>query len=231
MRTFYAAMLVTIILVFTGSTLVDIARAGGPLSLSGTTGGTFTDPQPTDTTYTGVGTDFFTYGESLGTPNQLTIDGTSIDTLTGSDFAVGRLTYFNGGTFIGSTADSVQLDLTLTFSTPVSTTIPLPVTLDLLTTENTTGAADPDADYVTAAFTSSPFFTVGGTSYEFRLLGFNNLSGAGTLFDPYTLRLGEQDSTSADLVGVVAPVPEPSSFLLLLSAALSFYCLLRHRFV
>jgi hypothetical protein len=231
MRTYSAATLVLTVLLV-GNIAVDVAIASGPLPLSGTISGTFTDPQPNDTTYTGVGTNSFTYGEpAFGNPNQLTMDGDSISTLTGSDFALGRLSYFNGSTYDGTHSDSVELNLDIILSAPVPTSITLPVTLDLLSTENSTGAADPDADYVSAVLTSLPLFVANGTTYQLQLVGFGNLSGADTLFDPHTVKLGEQDSMSADLVGVIAPAPEPSSCLLLLSAAFSFYCLLRRRFI
>jgi hypothetical protein len=215
MRAFSVVTTVLTIVGLASRLHAEMANVVDPLSISGTVNGTFVNPLPADTTFSGVGTNFFTYGESLGTPNQLTIAGSSLSTDTNSDFTLGRLTYFNGGTFGGTTAGTVQLDLAVTLTAPISTSLTLPMTLELLSTENATGGADPDADYVSASLATTTIFSVNGVAYQLEFLGFGNLGGSGSLFDPHTLRLGEELSTTADIMAVVMPVPEPSSIVLL----------------
>ena len=203
--------------------------------IQGGSQGFFANPNPANSIYSGVGTNTFTWGEPLGPrPNQLSFLGAGIDVAPGTNFVVGRLTYYNAVTFFGTTTDSVDLSLTLSLSRPTPLQFSGAIRLALLSTTNSTGAPDPDADFVQITTRPAPVLTFDGVSYRFDLVGFANVGGAGSLIGSDTLRLGEEQAATVDLVGrfsaVPGAVPEPSSLALVGIGVLALLAApLRHR--
>lgn len=202
------------------------ALPGFAAPVSGSVTGTWVDPTPSAAPIvtTGAGTPTFTWGHSTGVtpPNSVAFDkGTgSFASVTETSFKVGRITYFNGTTDVGSTPDSVQLALTLNFADPALGPVTSDYTFNIVTTTNT---ADPDAsadflDLPTAFSTTS--FLIGSTTYNVKLTGFENIVGDGFLAsDDLALHVREGGTASADLFAEVttqtAAVPEPQNMALM----------------
>src|ERR1700761_7810747 len=93
----------------------------------GTTSGVFVNPQPSSNcgggagscVFTGVGTNTFTWGQGQPPPpNEMQFTGTSFNSPLETQFNAGSLFYFNGTTTSGTVPTSVDLQLTMNFTTP-----------------------------------------------------------------------------------------------------------------
>lgn len=206
---------------------LGLAALPGALAqpVDGTTSGTWVNPTPSapPIVTTGVGTPVFTWGDAatFGTgPNSLTFEGGAYAGALESPFKVGTIIYFNGTTTLGSTPDSVDLSLTLNFTTPALPPVVGSYLFSLNTTPNT---SDPDASadfvFLPSAFSSTDFL-ISGTTYRVKLVGFEDIVGDGFLTsDAQQLHVREGGTASADLFAVVTtqPIPEPESYALLLA--------------
>lgn len=191
----------------------------------GTTSGVWVHPTPSASpiAVTGVGTANFTWGVGSGSPpNQLNFISNAFSSTTETPFKVGSIRYFNGTTESGTVPDSVQLALTLSFSAPALPGVVSGYTFNLVSTPNT---SDPtaSADFVDlpSAF-SSTLFTIGSTTYNVKLIGFENIVGDGFLAsDSQSFHVREGGTASADLYAEVttetAAVPEPANVALMLA--------------
>jgi hypothetical protein len=173
--------------------------------------------------YTGVGTNFFTWGQAIpddpnfGTPpNQLTFTGQSFSTETDSVFKVGKLEYFNGTVPEGTNVDSVPLNLSVSFNDPVSVNKVFDFNFDLINTPNTSTNPLDNADYVliNGNFSNSGF-TFDNNQYTLELLGFSADGGKTTVNDFHVL---EGARTTADLFAKITQVrrrkvPEPTQII------------------
>jgi hypothetical protein len=190
--------------------------------VAGSTGGTFINPTPPSATTTGVGTSTFSWGVGQPPPpNSLTYTGTSFSSVTdGTPFKVGSLNYYNGTVAGGTEADSVDLKIALTFTTPAALgTQNFTFTLNL---DNTPNTGDPiaSADYVIFPTNFAPqTFTIGSTQYTLKITGFENVVGDGFLpSSDAGFHVEENESASADIFAEVTSdfsgspfVPEPAS--------------------
>lgn len=195
--------------------------------VSGNTSGVWVHPVPSAPPIVtgGVGTPVFTWGTPDGTPaNQVAFDklGGTFSSTTETPFKVGKITYFNGTTASGTTPDSVDLALTLTFLNPALGSITSDYTFKIVTTTNT---SDPDASadylYLPTAFSTTSFL-IGGTTYNVKLTGFSDIVGDGFLAsDDLALHVREGGTASADLFAEVttqtSAVPEPQNLALMLA--------------
>ena len=198
-------------------------------NVSGTMAGVWVNPNPgaLPVVTTGVGTSTFTWGTSTGAtpPNSVIFDNSpgSFATVTETPFKVGKITYFNGTTAVGTTPDSVDLALTLNFAEPALGSIVSDYTFNIVTTTNTADA-DESADYLylPSAF-STTTFVIGSTTYNVKLTGFQDIVGDGFLAsDDLALHVREGGTATADLFAVVtsevSAVPEPQNVALMLAA-------------
>ncbi|MGZ5155742.1 MAG: choice-of-anchor K domain-containing protein [Caldimonas sp.] len=205
--------------------------------VDGTTSGQWVNPVPSapPIVTTRVGTPTFTWGDadSFGTgPNSLTFAGGAFAGVLESPFKVGAITYFNGTTVLDSTPDSIDLSLTLNFTTPSLPPVVGSYTFSLNSTPNT-GDPDASADFVFLPNVfSSTDFLIGSTTYRVKLVGFENIVGDGFLTsDALQLHVREGGRASADLFAVVTtqPIPEPETYALLLAGLAAVAVLGRRR--
>ncbi len=215
---------------FMSLVILLFASSSYALPIVGSSSGIFINPSgPAGMVTTGVGTNSFTWGTPVtpdcrwrhscnggGTgPSSLNFGGNPFSVQTDEIFSFGSLTYFNGIIVAGTQADSVDLSVKLSLTTPSGIEEGFVYDLGLINTPNS-GTPNENADYVN--FSSSmpdSSFTVDGVSYTLEFMGFGNITGSGfTNIDGFHVLEGS--SASADLLGRVtaAPVPEPATILL-----------------
>lgn len=190
--------------------------------IAGSSSGTFQNPVgPSGMVVTGTGTSSFTWG--TGDPSSLQFTGTSFSNSTDTVFSFGTLTYYNGEITAGTQADSVELNVDLSFTDPAGIVQNFVYNLALINTVNT---SDPEAsaDYVN--FPSSipdNFFNYNGTEYTLEFMGFGT-PGSGGFTNISGFHVYEMSTASAQLLGRVTvnptSVPEPTTMLLLGTALL-----------
>jgi len=211
--------------------VIALATAAVPSfadAVSGTTTGAWVNPTPgaSPVVNTGLRTASFTWGASTGAtpPNSVAFDnlGGAFASTTETPFKVGKITYFNGTTSLGSNPDSVQLALTLDFAGPALGPITSNYTFNIVSTPNTADS-DTSADYLNlpTAFSTTSFL-IGSTTYNVKLTGFADIVGDGFLDSTdLALHVREGGTASADLFAEVTTqvsgVPEPQNLALLLA--------------
>ncbi len=174
----------------------------------GTSDGSFVNPTgPSGMVTTGVGTNAFTWGTGISSPpSSLGFTGASFDEDENTPFAFGTLDFFNGTISIPTRADTVDLSVSLNFTSPTGFVESFLFDLGLTTTPNT---SDPDASADVVNFDNtvpSNFFSYDGTDYTLEFLGFGTLVGGGfTLQDSFLVREGE--SASVELLGRITSTP------------------------
>ena len=172
----------------------------------GTSSGNFVNPTGSSgLVTTGVGTSEFTWGS--GQPGSLGYKGAPLDVNENDEFVFGTLNYFNGTTNSGSDANTVDLDVSLNFTSPSSITEDFTFNLGIENTPNTSSDPNENADIVNFDNTvPSNFFTSDGVDYTLEFLGFGTLDGAGfTVEDSF--RVLENESAKVDLVGRITSTP------------------------
>lgn len=158
---------------------------------------------------TGVGTPNFTWGEGFegSLPSRFAFAPNRINARSGKPFSLGRLTYFNGETVIGTEANQVDLVLEIGLTKPeIGNAPPLQHTLKMRSTENTD---DPDAsaDVVSLGAGTTINIKIKRKNYALRILGFGSASsGQFTPEQQFVVR--EQATDTADLIAEFAPVPD-----------------------
>lgn len=178
---------------------------------------------------------FGTPSDNIGT-NVFTFDGAGSDTSSivsgfsavsaGQVFDIGRFTYFNGTTGIGTNISAVSLGIALHLTAPADASPPnssynynFGITVTPNTHDDSTPAgAAADADIVTISNgLTSTTFTSGGITYTLALLGFSTNGGTSytTSFDS-----PERSTATADIFAVInqpslLAVPEPAALSIL----------------
>lgn len=215
-----------LIIVFLVSMNVGKAMAS---PIEGSTTGIFVNPiGPAGMITTGVGTNNFTWGS--GSPSSLHYTGAAISTDFNTIFSFGTLNYYNGVIAAGTEANSVDLLVNLSLTTPAGINQNFGYLLSLINTLNTSDPAA-SADYVifpTAFPTTS--FSVGGINYTLAFAGFGSISSGGfSITNEFHVLEGQ--TASAQLLGSItaSQVPEPSTLLLLGSGLLGFGFFARKR--
>ena len=184
-------------------------------AFTGSSSGIFGTPTPSSgVTYNGVGSNVFTTGRPhpQSSSNSLTFNGLSFSTEAYSPFAVGHLIYFNGVTAVGTSVDTVPIDVMLAFSEPAGLLKTFNFTFDFNFTPNT-GGTEANADtLIPVNVYSTTNFIVGSDLYTLKLLGFSN-DGGSTIVPSF--KLYENATTESDLYAeITAPIPAPGAILL-----------------
>lgn len=208
-------------LAVTMAALFVLALSGpAPAAVVGTSTGVFVNPTgPAGMTTTGVGTSNFSWGVGSPPPSSsLSFTGTAVNTPFDTPFSFGTLSYYNGTTLAGTEANSVDLRVNLTLTSPTGVNQNFDYLLGLINSPND-GDANHNADYVLFPSTlPSTSFSTGGRDYTLAFLGFGSLSGGGFLA-VNEFHVLENCRASAQLIGeitdVTQPVPEPGTILLL----------------
>ena len=189
-----------------------MAHPQAETTFTGSAEGIFTNPVG-GSVYSGVGTNYFRYGEASPSQNSLEFIGKSFNVTTptgyilGKDaqerqtlFSIGTLTYHNGTTS-GGNPSGVQLKTSIQLSSPVSAgPVDVPASLTFNITTNN-GNQEESADYVYLPHSFAPVVltTSGGAPITFSSYGFGNASANGfTRLDKFFVY--EEESASADLL-------------------------------
>jgi len=208
--------------------LASLAQAA--TTVSGSASGIWTNPLPA-TSFSGVNSSTFSWGVTLSpsVPNLLTFSSVAggFSGFTETPFKIGSLFYQNGTVnSLPTPPTSVNLALTLDFTSPDLPAFVNNFTFSLLATSNTSDA-NASADIVLLPTTfSTTSFTIGNTEYFVKLTGFQNVVGDGFLVSSGTeLHVREGLNARADLYALitsntltppVVAVPEPDSYAMLL---------------
>jgi hypothetical protein len=209
--------------VITGVSLAFLSvPSAHALFIEGSTSGIFTNPVgPGTMVTTGVGTSSFTWGtpaSSSGSSSSLDFTGTAFSTNTETFFDVGEISYFNG-TIVGNTqADTVDLEITLNFTTPGGINEAFTYLLSLINTPNT-GDPVASADFIAfPASLPSETFIHDGAVYSVGL-EVGVVTGDG-FSSQTTFSVLEDSSATATLRGIVTSegveqeVPAPATIAL-----------------
>jgi hypothetical protein len=219
-------VLAMVLVLGTGRAFADFAGTS-----TGIFANPFGDPATNpDSTTTGAGTSFFTWGVGAP-PSSLGFAGGLFSTPPETTFKVGTLTYFNGGINSGTGADSVDLDLELSFTDPTGLDKTFSYTLGLINTPNLGVSPEDDADIVTLPVVPTTTFVADGNTYTLAL-SFANFS-ASSFGGSNQFQVFEQATATVDIVGKITTnlngVPDNGSTLALAGGALLALAGLRRR--
>jgi len=197
-------------------------------AMVGSDSGVFVNPAPATAVTSGVGTNIFRWGS--GDPSSLSFIGESFDTEPNTPFKLGHLTFHNGVIASGTGADSVTLDVLMSFDNVPEKNSVFPINFHMINTLNTD---DPiaSADTVGIDGFSFTFNVLEGATASADIIAMlsTNLSAlpSGAVptgaelfstrpFDPsgnYSLSIvGFADPSTGGFIG--GSVPEPSTLLL-----------------
>ena len=198
------------------------------LVLNGSSSGIFDNPITTSyTVVSGVGTNAMSSGLTYidhpdDSQNQYTFIGDSFNTFDNTAFKIGTLTYHNGTTHYdnGNPTDVYNFDLvvTLDFNIPNIGSYDFTYPLIYDSTQNTTDIYESADTLLLPSIYPTELFNYNGQIYTLMMLGFSNQTAEGFITDNGMMfHVFENGTASADMYGIVtfAPVPEPSTFLLL----------------
>lgn len=153
---------------------------------SGSVNGSWGIPTPGEINdvpiYTGVGSDVFTWGDPTlfegASANQLVFEGSSFSTDAGSLFKIGDLTYRNGTVLLGTSVESVPLNLSLSFDEPPSIDEIFDYGFTLQNTPNLSEDPESNADFLFVVENDAKrSFKYGGNEYTLSLAGFSQDNG------------------------------------------------------
>lgn len=173
-------------------------------SVEGDVTGIFVNPIPNTAVVSGVGTNYFTWGEgALGSPpSSLRFTGTKFSTDFEKVFSLGTLTFFNGTIWVGTQADAIDLVVTITFTTPSGINKAFTQTLRLINTLNTDDPQESaDIVFLPTSFPDTTF-VVDGIEYTLIILGFGSINGGGFV-QTGSFHVFEGGTASAQLIGKI----------------------------
>lgn len=205
-------------------------------TFQGSTSGTFENPTgPSGMVTTGVGTDSFTWGQgatscffflcNTSDPSSLTYYDTNFNANVDQTFIAGYLNFYNGKIKSGTQAESVDLSLTLDFTTPSSFSETFTYGFSLDNVVNPTGD--------TTTFLSSvptKFYSYAGIDYYFELLGFGIHTNNGIqLVDEIFLKEGKDKTVKllGQFTSMPSEVPLPAAVWLFGSGLMGFMAMRR----
>ncbi|MCW5316535.1 PEP-CTERM sorting domain-containing protein [Nostoc sp. KVJ3] len=179
-----------------------------------TSGSTDTNP-----TYTGVGSNTFTWGDPNVCPtipstpsdcivtgsNQLIFKENSFSADINSAFKIADLTYFNGTVLNGTIVESVPLNLNISFNSPVGISQVFDFNFHLVNTPNDSINPEENADFVFIDNNlSNSSFTFEGNKYTIELTSLN------PDVPQISVKALEGATTKTAIYAEIKPIPEPS---------------------
>jgi len=206
-------------------------------TFDGSSDGIFQNPTgPVGAVYTEIGPSDITWGTPSiegEPPNSLSFFGTTFaGVVPETTFSVGALSYYNGSILAGTEIDTVELALTLSFTSPFTGDQTFVYPLTITSTPNVEGDPEASADYITLPAFSSSTFSHDGVDYTLQV-GFGEFTGGGFIAPDGTFRVYEGSGARAPVVGKITEnipgVPEVSSTLLLMGIALGSLGIIRKR--
>ena len=178
-------------------------------------------------TYTGIEKDVFTWGDPTlfkgASANQLVFEGNSFSADAGSLFKIGDLTYRNGTVLLGTSVDSVPLNLNFSFNELTEVEQNFEYQFNLINTPNLSDNPKFNADFLVVNEKDTKHtFMHDGSAYTLSLTGFSQDNGETQVSE---FRVLEGEKTKAAIFGKIdkvtfskKEVPEPG-----LSLALSVF--------
>ncbi|MBV6624363.1 MAG: choice-of-anchor K domain-containing protein [Rivularia sp. (in: Bacteria)] len=203
------------------SGIISCSSQARAVTFSGNVNGSWEKPTAgsinTDPYYTGVDTKAFTWGDPTlfkdASANQLVFEGSPFSVDEGSLFKIGDLTYVNGTVLLGTSVESVPLNLNLSFDKPSELDQFFSYQFDLQNTPNLSDDPDLNADFVVVSQNDAKSnFVYNGDLYSLSLTGFSQDNGE-TNVNEFRVREGEK--TTAAIYGQInkvyfsKTVPEP----------------------
>ncbi|MBD2678155.1 MULTISPECIES: choice-of-anchor K domain-containing protein [Nostoc] len=198
----------------TATTAFGFSGQAQAFSFSGISSGTWGVPTPgsldTNPTFTGVGTNTFTWGQPSAPstlPNKLIFDGSSFSGNTDSLFKIGELKYFNETVLKGTSVEFVPLNLNLSLNSPVGINQAFGFDFRLVNTPNiATNTPEQNADFVFIDTNLSyKTFTFAGNKYTLELTGFN------PDVPLFSIQALEGGTTTASVYAKIKTIPEPAT--------------------
>lgn len=218
------------------ASLLAASLTANAATFQGNTSGTFENPTgPSGMVTTGVGTDSFTWGQgatscflwfcNTSDPSSLTYYDTNFNANVDQTFIAGYLNFYNGKIVSGTQAESVDLSLTLNFTSPSSFSDTFDYGFSLNNVVNPAGD--------TTTFLSSvptKFYSYAGTDYYFELTGFGVHSHNGIkLIDEIFLKEGKDKTVKllGQFTSMPSEVPLPAAVWLFGSGLMGFMAMRR----
>ena len=192
------------------------------VTFSGSVNGSWGIPTPGEINdepiYTGVDDNVFTWGDPTlfegASAYQLVFQGSSFSTDAGSVFKIGDLTYRNGTVLLGTSVESVPLNLSLSFDEPPEINEIFDYGFSLQNTPNLSDNPELNADYLLVVDNGAKgSFKYGGNEYTITLAGFSQDNGKTQVSE---FRVLEGEKTTASVFAKIdkvdfskKEVPEP----------------------
>ena len=191
--------------------LLGVSAGIFPVSLAveGSSAGTFVNPQgPAGMITDGVGTSTFTWGvpfNSTSVSSKLEFAASSFAAITEEEFSLGTLTFTNG-TIVGSSdADTVDLKIDVTFSSPDTISQSFVYNLQLIDTPNISGTSqEAQADMVKlSSYNARAVIVLDGIAYTLKVTFGNLISDTGGFTERDGFFVYEGQSATAELRGKI----------------------------
>jgi hypothetical protein len=184
--------------------VIGFSNPAKAAAFSGSADGSWGIPTPGDINdspiYTGVDNNVFTWGDPTlfegASANQLAFKGSSFSTDAGSIFKIGDLTYRNGTVLLGTSVESVPLNISLSFDEPPGINEIFNYGFSLQNTPNLSDDAELNADYLFVVEDDAKrSFRYGGNEYTLSLTGFSQDNGE-TQVSEFRVLEGEKATAS-----------------------------------
>ena len=197
------------------------------IPVTGSSEGTFVNPTGSDPfldNLSGVGTNSIEFGKpaSYAGPSTLTFEGNGFAVNTGNFFSLGTLKFFNGLTYSGTANGNIDLSIVTTLTNPVGVFDDIVFNLGLFSPLG--------ADFVKISpEDNTSTFTVDGTKFVLKVVGFaqSSIYGGLKLIDKLVAK--EKKSASAFLIGKIKAysVPEPGMIGIILLGLIGIFFIRR----
>ncbi len=184
--------------------VINFSSQAKAATFSGSADGSWGIPTPGDINdnpiYTGVDNNVFNWGDPTlfegASANQLVFKSSDFSTDVGSIFKIGDLTYRNGTVLLGTSVESVPLNISLSFDEPPKMNEVFNYGFSLQNTPNLSDNPELNADYLFVLNNDAKrSFRYGGNEYTLSLTGFSQDNGE-TQVNEFRVLEGEKATAS-----------------------------------